>query len=57
MIVLVVLYARWRQSKQRLYKEQFRNSLQEQKETTEQLSVQNKFIATLTHEIRNFVTK
>ena len=39
------------------YKLESRQNIKKLTEKSEKLSVKNKFIATLTHEIRNFVTK
>jgi hypothetical protein len=45
------------EQKRTQYKMEWRENIQKLKEKTEKLSVKNKFIATLTHEIRNCVTK
>ena len=47
----------YQQSKKVKLKSESAEHIQMLKERTEVLSVKNKFIATITHEIRNFVSK
>ncbi len=51
------MLSEYQQQKRKRYKETSLQYIQMLKERTEDLSIKNKFIATLTHEIRNFVTK
>jgi len=56
-VLLVALFCHGQREKRQRQQTEANASLLEQKERSEKLSVQNKFIATLTHEIKNVVTK
>ncbi len=54
---MISMLSEYQWERRRRYKESSEQYIQMLKEKTENLSIKNKFIATLTHEMRNFVTK
>ncbi len=56
-VILATMYGQGQHDIRKRQRAQSSFSWQQQKEKSEKLSVQNKFIATLTHEIKNIVTK
>jgi hypothetical protein len=54
---IVATFSYYQREKIQQYKQECDQNVQMLKEKSEKLTVKNKFIATLTHEIRNFVTK
>jgi len=56
-MALLVRFSDYQQKKRKIYKSTSTQNIQTLREQSERLSAQNKFIATLTHEIRNIVTK
>ena len=56
-VAIIATLSYYQREKLKLYKAECDNSLHMLKEKSHNLAIKNKFIATLAHEIRNFVTK